>query len=87
VDWVIYELDLPEKFILVTFSDGILEVLPQKTLEEQEAYLLKKLARVKPDIDAVLPALDIEISKEPPDDIAILMIARGYHDEHEANTD
>ncbi len=87
VDWVIYELDLPEKFILVTFSDGILEVLPQKTLEEQEAYLLKKLAKVKPDIDAVLPALDIDISKEPPDDIAILMIARGYHDEHEADTD
>ena len=87
VDWVIYEIDLPEKFILVTFSDGILEVLPQKSLEDQEAYLLKKLARVKPDIDSVLPALNIDISKEPPDDIAILMIARGYHEEHEANTD
>lgn len=87
VDWVIHEIDLPEKFILITFSDGILEVLPQKSLADQEAYLLKKLAKVKPDIDAVLPALDIDIPKEPPDDIAILMIARGYHEGHEASTD
>lgn len=87
VDWVVYEIDLPEKFILITFSDGILEVLPQKSLADQEAYLLKKLAKVKPDIDAVLPALDIDIPKEPPDDIAILMIARGYHEDHEASTD
>lgn len=87
VDWEIYELDLPEKFILITFSDGILEVLPQNHLKDQEDYLLKKLTKVKPDIDDVLPVLDIDISQEPPDDIAILMIARGYHDNHEANAE
>jgi len=78
---------LPEKFILITFSDGILEVLPQNHLKDQEDYLLKKLTKVKPDIDDVLPVLDIDISQEPPDDIAILMIARGYHDNHEANAE
>lgn len=80
-DWAVRELDLPEKFILIAFSDGILEILPQETLAEQEDYLLEKLAKCQPDIDAVLPCLGIDVPEELPDDIAIFMIAGGYHDE------
>lgn len=79
-DWPIKELDLPEKYILIAFSDGILEILPQETLAEQEAYLLKKLSRCRPEIEDVLPCLGVDVPKELPDDIAIFMLARGYHD-------
>ena len=77
--WVVEELVLPEKFILLAFSDGILEVLPQKTLAEQEAFLLKSLCNVEANIDNVLPALGISQSGDFPDDIAVFMLARGYH--------
>ena len=80
-DWPIYELDLPEKYILIAFSDGILEILPQASLAEQEDYLLKKLSKCRPDIDDVLPCLGVDVPKELPDDIAIFMLARGYHEE------
>jgi len=80
VDWNVYELKLPEKYILVAFSDGILEILPQESLDDQEAYLLKKLAKCKPDINDVLPCLGLEVPEELPDDIAIFMLARGYHE-------
>lgn len=80
VNWNVYELTLPEKYILIAFSDGILEILPQESLDDQEAYLLKKLAKCKPDIDDVLPCLGVEVPKELPDDIAIFMVARGYNE-------
>ena len=78
-DWVVEELNLPEKFILIAFSDGILEILPQETLDEQENYLLEKLSKCRPDIEDVLPCLGMDVPKEPPDDIAIFMMARGHH--------
>lgn len=80
-DWAIRELDLPDKFILIAFSDGILEILPQQSLADQEAYLLQKLKNCKPDIDTVLSQLGIDIPKALPDDIAIFMLARGYHED------
>ena len=55
-NWDVEYIELPDKFILIAFSDGILEVLPQETLADQEQFLLDKLKNVDPDVDAVLPA-------------------------------
>ena len=74
------ERKLPEKYILIAFSDGVLEQLPQKDLAEQEAFLLKKLKKCPADIDKVLPRLGITDVDSLPDDIAVFMFARGYHD-------
>ena len=71
---------MPEKFILLAFSDGVLEQLPQESLEAQESFLLKKLKGCPADIEAVLPRLGIESNDNLADDIAVLMIARGYHE-------
>ncbi len=76
--WVVNEIELPDKFILIAFTDGILEVLPQQGLAAQEAHLLSKLTRCKPDIDNVLQCLGVQVPDEVPDDIGIFMIARGY---------
>ena len=69
---------------MIAFSDGILEVLPPETLAEQEQFLLDKLGNVGADIEEVLPALGVEDTEGLPDDIAVFMVARGYHDEADA---
>lgn len=84
VAWDVEELQLPDKFILIAFSDGILEVLPPAALVDQEQYLLDKLKNVNADIEEVLPALGIEQTKDLPDDIAVFMAARGYHEPKES---
>ncbi len=78
--WEVEELKLPEKFILLAFSDGVLEQLPQESLEAQENFLLEKLKGCPANIEAVLPRLGIESNDNLADDIAVLMIARGYHE-------
>ncbi len=79
-EWEVYDLQLPEKFILLAFSDGVLEKLPMQSLKEKEAYMLKRLAHCSADIDKVLPRLGIDETHNLPDDIAVFMLARGYHE-------
>lgn len=78
--WQVYDVELPEKFILLAFSDGVLEKLPMKSLKAKESFMLKKLAHCPADIDKVLPRLGVEDTQNLPDDIAVFMLARGYHD-------
>lgn len=78
-EWEVIERKMPDKYILLAFSDGVLEQLPQKTLAEQEAFMLKQLKKCPADIDKVLPRLGIENVDNLADDIAVFMFARGYH--------
>lgn len=78
--WQVYDVELPEKFILLAFSDGVLEKLPMKSLKAKESFMLKKLAHCPADIDKVLPRLGVEDTQNLPDDIAVFMLARGCHD-------
>lgn len=78
--WQVHELKLPEKFVLIAFSDGVLEKLPQQSLKAKESFMLKKLAHCPADIDKVLPRLGITDTQDLPDDIAVFMLARGYHE-------
>ena len=80
VEWQVYEEDLPERFAIVVFSDGVLEVLPGSGLEEKEALLLQKVAdvdRSNMSLKAVCQSLSITKTTETPDDIAVLMVTRG----------
>jgi len=73
-------LDLPDEFRLTAFSDGVLEVLPQKRLVD-------KLAAVERTVQACTSprelADDLRLAAldSLPDDITILTISRGEHDE------
>ncbi|MFC3157002.1 SpoIIE family protein phosphatase [Gilvimarinus japonicus] len=78
VNWKIHSQILPEKFSLVCFSDGVLEILPPKTLQEKEAYLLELLAQKAQNLEAVCDAVGVDEVSATPDDIAILTITRGY---------
>lgn len=69
---------IPMPFTLAMFSDGVMEILPGKNLEEKEATLLKLLAK-KPITMANLLE-DLGLSHEQPeglpDDVGILLIER-----------
>jgi len=77
VSWEVYERQLPEKFALVCFSDGVLETLPQTELQDKEAYLLQLIASSSGSLDSVCNTLVIKEISDNPDDIAVLSIARG----------
>lgn len=77
VSWETYERQLPEKFALVCFSDGVLEILPQPELQGKEAHLLKRIAESSGSLDSVCNTLDIKEIRDNPDDIAVLSISRG----------
>lgn len=77
VSWEVYERQLPEKFALVCFSDGVLENLPQAELQDKETHLLKLIASSSGSLDSVCNTLVIKEVRDNPDDIAVLSIARG----------
>jgi serine phosphatase RsbU (regulator of sigma subunit) len=69
-------LPLERKFSLVAMSDGVLEVLPDASMEEKEAHLLAIAGQGVQDADALAAALKLDGEMEVPDDIALLVINR-----------
>ena len=69
-------IDLPQQFSLTILSDGILEVLPQKNLQEKENYLLSVIQKGPTTIKALTEKLGLNAIEEAPDDIAMLILAR-----------
>ncbi len=71
---------LPERFVLVLVSDGVLEILPQKSQREKHAAMLAVISRVPPNLDAMTSALGLHSERELPDDIALLVVRKGGDD-------
>ncbi len=76
VEWTVNSRQLPEQFSLVCFSDGVLEVLPPKTLEDKETHMLELVGQNSASLDSVCKALGVGQLSDPPDDIAILTIIK-----------
>jgi|TARA_B110000902_G_scaffold42367_1_gene46060 serine phosphatase RsbU (regulator of sigma subunit) len=70
-------IDLPEKFTLYMFSDGILEILPAKQLVDKETALLESMQNAPQDLDSLIDSFGVDTMDEIPDDIAVLMVKRG----------
>lgn len=69
-------ISLPEQFTLTILSDGILEVLPQTSLEEKEQYMLSVIKDGANSVPALTKTLGLGAMREAPDDIALLVVAR-----------
>lgn len=69
-------LPLGSKFSLVAMSDGVLEVLPDASMEQKEAHLLAIVGQGVQDADQLAAKLQLEAEMEVPDDIALLVINR-----------
>jgi len=67
-------VDLPDKFRIMMFSDGILEVLEQESLAKKEAFLLSEAPKMKADIESVFNGFNVDENEQYPDDIALLIV-------------
>lgn len=72
-----YTLQLPASFALWLFSDGILEIMTDATLNEKEQRLLHLVRDSHGSIDLLSQLLSIDERDEVPDDIAMAVIKRG----------
>lgn len=71
------EQELPDRFVILLSSDGILETMPQQSIKEKEAHLLTLIDNLDIDIDTLLDRLHLQSSDEPLiDDITLLLVAK-----------
>ncbi len=70
-----YVVELPDSFSLVTFSDGILELFPEQSLDDKEALLLSKVGGNR-SLEAIKSAFKLDEQLEAPDDIAVMVLSR-----------
>lgn len=69
-----YQLQLPEKFTLTMFSDGILELLTQPSLALKEEYLLNLIEKEAGNHESIKQALSLESDEDVPDDVALMTV-------------
>ena len=73
-EWEVYEVPLDQPFHLILFSDGILEVIKAKSLDEKEKTLLELVSGGSHTIASLSDALNLDEITELPDDIAIVSV-------------
>ncbi|HIE88994.1 MAG: fused response regulator/phosphatase [bacterium] len=77
----VHHVDLPENYSIVMFSDGVFEILPQRTLEAKEEHLLSvvKCQQSGEDlsgmVDGLVDDLGVLSASAIPDDIAVFTVA------------
>ena len=71
-----FELTLPPEFIIMLFSDGVLETLSQKTLKDKQIFLLSIINRIDITMSSIIEQLDLASKNNLPDDITLLMVKR-----------
>lgn len=69
-----HEVILGERFELLLFSDGILELMTQQSVAEKERYLVEIVGKGIHNIDQILDHLEIDPQQSVPDDVAIMSI-------------
>ncbi|MDY0248731.1 MAG: PP2C family protein-serine/threonine phosphatase [Pseudomonas sp.] len=70
------QMVLPQAFSLTLFSDGILEVLPEKYLITREAALPKLISAAQGKYTQIVQRLGLDNCSNMPDDIAMLVLSR-----------
>ncbi|MDY6841027.1 MAG: SpoIIE family protein phosphatase [Pseudomonadota bacterium] len=73
-EWEVYEVSLSKPFHLILFSDGVLEVIDEKGLDEKERILLELISGGRHTIASLGEALNLDLVTELPDDIAIVSV-------------
>jgi serine phosphatase RsbU (regulator of sigma subunit) len=79
IEDAVYEehlIELPDRFLLALFSDGILEILPQKNLIEKEKYFLSVFEQTGESPVQLVKHLGLDRVEAAPDDIAALFVSK-----------
>jgi phosphoserine phosphatase RsbU/P len=70
------KLEIPKQFSLFMFSDGLLERVAVKNMEDKEQVLLELCSRPEISIDRLSRDLHLDRAEQPPDDITVCMLQR-----------
>ncbi|MFF7708346.1 two-component system response regulator RssB [Pseudomonas sp. NPDC007930] len=73
-----HEIELPERFSLTLFSDGILDLLPGETLKDKEAALPEIIKAAGGSLDGLRRSFGLATLGEMPDDIALMVLSRNF---------
>jgi serine phosphatase RsbU (regulator of sigma subunit) len=71
-----YELPLPRKFLLLLLSDGIFELLPDRSNKECYNQLLKSVGNAVTIFDDITQGLGLGMDTQLVDDVTMLVITR-----------
>jgi sigma-B regulation protein RsbU (phosphoserine phosphatase) len=71
-----HRLRLPAQCILMAFSDGILELLPEQTLAEKRAFLPSLLTDMEVSMESLTRRLGLTEQRMLPDDVSMLMLKK-----------
>lgn len=72
-----YTMALPENFRLMLFSDGILEIIDESSLNDKETILLSLARESRGDLTTFWSLAGVQNHDEVPDDIAVATVSRG----------
>ncbi|MDG0969476.1 MAG: PP2C family protein-serine/threonine phosphatase [Porticoccaceae bacterium] len=75
--WDVQQILLPDRCALVLLSDGVLDLVPDKSLDDKEQTLLRYLADSSENADSLKNALSVDILETPQDDISMCLLVRG----------
>ena len=71
-----HTIELPKRYSIVMFSDGVFEIMPQDTLEAKEEQLLTLVkCSLDEDLDSLVDQLGVLDARTIPDDIAVFTVA------------
>ncbi len=70
-------VELPERFELVLVSDGVLEIIAERSLLDKRAALLARVMDNSLTMDKLTAGLGLEEKGPLPDDVTFLLIAKG----------
>jgi len=70
------KLVVPDNFLLLLVSDGLLELMPQKSNRERYQDLLSRVTRPDVSFEELTKDLGIEGHKQLPDDVTLLSVVR-----------
>lgn len=77
-DYRFVKIDLPDRFYLSVFSDGIMEILPHKTASEKVAFLKLLTNSNEKNFNTFFSHIE-KVKSKLPDDITVLSIKRGHN--------
>lgn len=74
------ELELPDEFSLWLISDGLLEIMPERSIKEKFAVLQERVADSTLNIDSLAASMGLPSKNLLPDDITFFQVQREKND-------
>ncbi len=74
-------IKLPEKFLMLFLSDGILETLDEELVQDKQKFIESQLNNIKDSFDTIVSKIAKGVADDNPDDITFLLIKKDSKNE------